>query len=148
MCAAPKGNNYYLLGLDKTGKPPKYKNPEELKRKIIEYFEFCGENDEKLTITGLTLYVGFVHLDTLDLYSGKGEDFADIIKRARLTVMNGYEKLALGTTPTGAIFCLKNMGWKDTQQIDHTNAGSPFNNLSDDELISRINKLIGSREKG
>lgn len=38
--------------------------------------------------------------------------------------------------------------WKDQSQIDHTNAGNPFNNLTDDELIARINKLVGPGKKG
>jgi len=38
--------------------------------------------------------------------------------------------------------------WKDQSHIDHTNDGNSFNNLSDAELITRINKLLKSDKQG
>jgi len=47
---------------------------------------------------------------------------------------------------TDRIFWLKNKaGWKDQQQIDHTNNGTSFNNLSDADLIAIAAKLVGSK---
>jgi hypothetical protein len=44
-----------------------------------------------------------------------------MIKAALFRVEQGYERNMHGTTPTGSIFVLKNMGWKDKQ--DHELSG-------------------------
>lgn len=110
--AAPKGNKF-ALGLTTSGRPPKYKKPEEVKDKCIEYFESCIENKEKITITGLALYLGFASRTSLYDYAEK-EEFMYIIKRACLVVENSYEK----NGKTIDIFALKNMGWKDKMETD------------------------------
>ena len=44
------------------------------------------------------------------------------------------------------IFWLKNKaGWKDQQNIDHTNNGTSFKNLSDDELIAVAARIVERR---
>jgi len=113
--AAPLGNKF-ALGLTTTGRPPIYSDDElgfeQLKEKCIEYFS----QDEKATITGLALYLGFSCRDTLYEYSKK-EVFSDLIKRAMLMVENSYE--LSGTSFD--IFALKNMGWKDKTEVEQTN---------------------------
>jgi hypothetical protein len=136
---APKGNKF-ALGLTTSGRPPEYSSPTELSKKISEYFKHCTEQEEKVTITGLALYCGFCTRKSLDDYEDKGEEYLYIIKRAKLAVENSYETHG----QTIDIFALKNMGWKDEQHFDHTTNGKAFNNLTDNELISRINKLLNS----
>ena len=115
MCAAPKGNKF-ALGLTTSGRPPIYSNDaegfEQVKNKCIEYFE----RDEKATITGLALYLGFSCRDTLYEYAKK-DVFSDLIKRAMLMVENSYELSATSFD----IFALKNMGWKDKTEVEQTN---------------------------
>lgn len=111
--AAPKGNKF-ALG-NNGGHPPIFAKPEDLENKCFEYFEYCIKNDEKPTITGLTLYVGFCSRSSWDDYKKKNE-FSYIVKRAKLTVEHSYEQS--GTTFD--MFALKNMGWKDKQEIDNT----------------------------
>ena len=95
---APKGNKF-ALGLENSGRPPIYPDNEEgfnkVKEKCIEFFDNCMENEEKATITGLALFLGFSSRGTLNEYAKKKE-FSDVIKRAMLTVENSYEKS--GTT--------------------------------------------------
>lgn len=139
--AAPKGNKY-ALGCTTSGAPPEYPSRKEYEKKIKEYFDYCIENNEKATITGIALYLGFESRQSFYDYEQRKE-FSYTTKRARLAVENAYETRGQAID----IFGLKNLGWKDTSQIDHTNAGNPFSNLSDDELINRINKLLASGKK-
>lgn len=111
--AAPKGNKFGL-GLTTTGKKPMFKTPKELEIKCIEYFDYCTSNNEKPTITGLTLYVGFSHRASWNRYLKK-KAFVYIVKRSKLTVEHSYE--LCGTTFD--IFALKNMGWKDKTEVDN-----------------------------
>ncbi len=114
---APKGNKY-ALGCTTSGRPPVYKSPEELQEKIIEYFEQAT----KLTITGLCLYCGFGGRQSFYDYGDKKE-FSYIIKRAQLAIECHYEEKACESSSAGPIFILKNMGWSDRQEIDHTTKG-------------------------
>jgi len=110
---AEKGNKY-ALG-NNGGRPPIFEKPEELEEKCLGYFEHCIEEKEKPTITGLTLFVGFCCRSSWGDYDDKKE-FSYIVKRAKLTVENSYEK----SGSTFDIFALKNMGWKDKSEIEST----------------------------
>lgn len=64
------------------------------------------------TITGLCYHIGFESRQSFYDYELKDE-FAYTVKRARLFIEKEYEEqLQVGNT-IGAIFALKNMGWKD-----------------------------------
>lgn len=122
-------------------KPPMYDNPEEMSAKIDEYFKTgvktrtvrIGKGKDAYdvdvqvpTITGLCLYLGFESRQSFYDYEKK-EGFAYTIKRARLMIENvNEENLQIGNT-TGAIFALKNMGWKDSSQVENTVSMSNFN---------------------
>ena len=97
------------------GRPPHYDNPEVLESKCLDFFNYCIENKEKATITGLCLYLGFSDRSSLIDYSKK-DGFSHIIKRAKLTVENSYEQHG----QTIDIFALKNMGWKDKTEVEQT----------------------------
>lgn len=111
--AAAIGNKY-ALG-NEGGRPAHYETPDELHKKCIAFFEHCIEKREKITVTGLTLYLGFESRSSLDDYVKRGDEFSYIIKRAKLAVEHSYET----SGQTIDIFCLKNMGWKDKTEIDH-----------------------------
>lgn len=112
--AAPLGNKF-ALG-NKFGRPPHFASPEELIKEVEGFFDYCKENEEKATITGLTLYLGFESRSSLDDYCKRSEEFSYIIKRARLAVENSYEL----NGQTIDIFALKNMGWKDKSETEHS----------------------------
>jgi len=114
--AAPEGNKY-ALG-NNGGRPPKFDNPEQLENKCIDYFNYCIEEGEKVTITGLTLYLGFCDRSSLKDYIDKKE-FSHIIKRAKLVVENSYES----NGNTIDIFALKNMGWIDKLEVKNEHSG-------------------------
>jgi hypothetical protein len=115
---APKKNKN-AVG-NEGGRPPLYNTTEELENKCNLFFEKCKELKEPPTISGLAYYLGFADRQSLYDYENKVE-FTCIIKRNRLRVESEYEKaLRTDRSATGAIFALKNMGWHDKQEVDHS----------------------------
>lgn len=115
------------------GRPPKYESPEDLQKAINDYFEDLQEDDP--TLTGLALHLGFESRQSMYDYE-KRDKFSYTIKRARLAIENKYESMLFKPSPTGAIFALKNFGWKDSVQHDVTE--STRKALSDlDNLIRK-----------
>jgi hypothetical protein len=97
------------------GRPTLFTTPEELQRKVDFYFKIT----QRPTLSGLAYELGMCR-QTLYNYEKKDE-FLDIIKRAKERVEMSYEeRLIYDGSPTGVIFALKNMGWKDSQNIDHS----------------------------
>lgn len=119
----------------KVGRKPFYSTVEELEQKINEYFANCPDkriiklrDSEGLehndyipcpTVTGLALYLGFTDRQSMYDYQEKPE-FTCTIKRARTFIEREYEKMLHNGQCTGAIFALKNMGWKDRTEVDNT----------------------------
>jgi len=154
--AAPEGNKF-AVG-NNGGRPPIFESPEAMVVKITEYFDSCtlkritdeeGEEDvyygEPLTVTGLALYLGFESRQSLYDYEKK-EEFSFIIKKARLTVENGYEKRLASRNPTGAIFALKNMGWADRSEIKHEGMIAGILNL--DPMSNDTSNESASKDSG
>jgi hypothetical protein len=130
--AASKGNKN-AIG-NNGGRPALFTSPETLQEKINEYFE-SGVKEKNIvvgkgtkaqeikvkipTITGLCYFLGFESRQSFYAYEDKIE-FCYIIKRARLNIEQEYEEqLSIGNT-IGSIFALKNMGWSDKQEIEHS----------------------------
>jgi len=95
------------------GRPLAYQSAEELKTAIENYFD----SEDRPTLAGLAYELG-ISRSTLYLYDDK-EQFSDIIKKAREKVESIYEgRLIYDSNPTGVIFALKNMTWKDKTEQD------------------------------
>lgn len=102
--------------VNKGGRPPKFETPESLENAIQAYFDAQTKNKLPITISGLAYALGFISRQSLYDYKEK-EEFSYILKRATFFVESQYEAKLHGTTPTGPIFALKNMGWKDRTEI-------------------------------
>lgn len=123
------------------GRPPKYKNKEEIEKKIESYFKECeGKTLEDKdgnpvlnkwgrpvvidrrppTVTGLALALGFTTRTSLLAYQGKKE-FMDTITRAK-TRVEAYaeERLFDRDGSNGAQFSLRNnfKGWDADKKED------------------------------
>lgn len=122
-----------------SGKPPKYKNKEEIQEKIDKYFEDCkGEpltdadgnpmldkwqnpimiGQKPPTVTGLALALGFTSRQALLNYQAKKE-FVDTITRAKSRVEEYAEsRLFDRDGSNGAQFSLRNnfKGWNETEE--------------------------------
>ena len=68
----------------------------------------------------MCLALGFTSREAVDTYADY-DGFSDSVKRAKTLVENAYEKRLHGHNAAGAIFALKNMGWRDRQDLDVTN---------------------------
>ena len=125
----------------KVGRPPKYKNKEEIEGLIDQYFKDCegtilkSEEGEIVfdkygnpviigakppTITGLALALGFNSRQSLLNYQGKKE-FMDTITRAKSKVEQYVEERLFDKDGSnGAKFSLTNnfKGWAEKQQIE------------------------------
>lgn len=101
---------------NKGGRPLKYKEVDEMKKRIDEYFNKCDKDNEPYTITGLGMALDMSRQDLIN-YSKK-EKFFDTIKKAKMKVENYLEKRLINdNSATGIIFNLKNnYGWKDKQE--------------------------------
>jgi hypothetical protein len=106
----------------KVGRPPKYDTIEEMLPNLEAWEAKIVAKEEKPTITGLTLALGFCDKSSLYDYA-KNPEFSHSIKRAMLIVEHGYETALREANATGSIFALKNMGWIDSQAVDHTTKG-------------------------
>lgn len=128
-----------MLPVAKAGRPPKYKNKEEIEERIEQYFKDCEGHvltDEEgntiynkygypmiidrkpLTITGLALALGFASRQALLNYQGK-QEFNDTITRAKSRVEQyAEERLFDKDGSSGAQFSLRNnfKGWNEEQK--------------------------------
>lgn len=135
----------------KNGRPPKFKNPKDLEKKINKYIEVAPDKtiitdkDGKeyriphYTISGLAYYLGFTSRQSFYDYE-KNEKFSYIIKRARFFIEKEYEKLLQGNNCTGIIFALKNMGWSDKteQEITQKVINIEVANSDDKDLLEGL----------
>jgi hypothetical protein len=123
------------------GRPPKYNSPEEMQTAIDEYFEDHQPRIRKdsvgnpiinknglpsidlnpPTISGLALFLGFSNRTSLYEYE-KESEYSDTIKRARSRCEEFVESNGMSgiVPPAMAIFALKNYGWSDKQEIEHS----------------------------
>lgn len=124
--------------MSKVGRPPFYTSASKLQAKIDEYFA-TGMRTKTMynkdgipyeipvpTITGLALFCGFESRQSFYAYEDK-QEFSYTIKKARTFIEREYEEMLQIGNVTGAIFALKNMGWKDKSETDITSKGESIN---------------------
>lgn len=114
------------------GSPPFIKTPEELQSKIDQYFQEGVKKKtvvigrapnnytleiEVPTISGLAYYLGFESRQSFYDYEHRPA-FSYTIKKVRLFIEQHYEEMLQTGNTVGAIFALKNFGWKDRQELE------------------------------
>jgi hypothetical protein len=83
------------------------------------------ENKTNPTVTGLAHFLGFESRQSIYDYKERGE-FSYIVKRALLLIENAMEKrCGENCNCAGAIFRLKNHGWSDKSEVEHTGLPVP-----------------------
>lgn len=95
-------------------------NIDELIDEIDAYFAVCEEEEEKPCFSGLAYGLGFCERRSLNDYAGHKDKTSTPIKRAMLKIEWSYEKGLSSQSCTGSIFALKNRGWTDKQEIEHS----------------------------
>lgn len=87
------------------------------------------------------LFLGFCDRHSFYQYETDKPEFTNTIKKARCFIEKHYEELLQNGNTTGAIFALKNFGWKDKQEIDQNNTNHNLNaDISIKELKEEIKK--------
>jgi len=125
------------------GQPPKFNSLAELQAKIDEYFEtkvgskIIKDNDGNVctdkkgnpvyevtppTISGLALFLGFKSRQSLYDYKERAE-YSYALHATTLKIEEFAESQLFVGNHQGAIFWLKNKGWKDNQDVTHLGAG-------------------------
>jgi len=93
-------------------------SPEEYEKRLYAYFDKCAKDEQQPTYTGLILALGLVSRKNLSDY-GKRDEYKDLVSLTRLMMEEQYEKIALTSNhSSGAIFALKNLGWKDKSETE------------------------------
>ena len=98
------------------GRPPLWESPEEIENIIDNYFETTPAED--ITLSGLCIALE-TNKQTIANYQDKAE-FKHILEMAKLKIENAYEKSLRKYGRSGDIFALKNFGWSDKQEIEHS----------------------------
>lgn len=135
------------------GRPLKFKNVEELQKKIDEYFD--NTPDIEITVSGLCLALG-TWRSVLMNYEVRPE-FKNTIKMAKIRIAQEYEKDLRKKGRSGDIFALKNFGWTDKREIEQTNTnivkfelGTPpqtkIANIVDAELAEKTGENVGNED--
>jgi len=99
-------------------------NIDELNTNIEAYFELCENADknkkEHPCFSGLAYSLGFSSRQSLHEYAKRDDATSLPIKRAMLKIEWSYEIALHSQSCTGAIFALKNRGWTDKSEIEHS----------------------------
>lgn len=130
-----------IIKYQTVGRPKIYSDPEELHRNVLEFIETIKASQEtdkpiKPTVTKFALFLGFSSKDTLYQYS-KQPEFSDSIKAGLTFIENAHEERLFESGSGGSIFALKNMGWKDNQEITH----SVSKNYTEEELEEQLQEI-------
>lgn len=104
------------------GRPRIWDDPEELEKACDGYFD---QDDIKPTVTGLALHLGFDSKQSLYDYRDRPE-FSYPIKKALTKIEKYHEEGLSENNVAGRIFALKNMGWKDKAEIEHSGTTIPI----------------------
>ena len=100
-------------------RPPHYATPEEFTEAADAYFAVCDLDKEHIpTVNGLALALGMTRKCLWD-YADKPE-FGYAVEKARTKLETYWETRLAGTACTGAIFWLKNQGWRDKTETELT----------------------------
>lgn len=142
-----------------TGRPLKFKSPEELQGKINAYFEDRDEKGKPYTVSSLCVFLDTTADTLLDYQNGvqmsiSEEDkkrYSDTIKKAKGKILEYAEDhLYTKNNVTGVIFSLKNnYGWADKQVIETHNKDT-VDEMSEEELketLEKIEQLKGKKKK-
>lgn len=117
------------------GRPLKFKTPELLQAAVDDYFNSLVGSPIGATITGLAIHLGTFR-DVLCDYQERDE-FTNTIKAAKQRVEHAYEQRLINQGRAGDIFALKNFGWKDKHETEHSG------NLSISPLMALLNEADG-----
>lgn len=110
------------------GRPAIYSSPEELQKKIDDFFMWCEESERVPLQDELAYFLGFSSRQSLTDYQ-KREDFSYIIERAKLRCGIEINQLGLQNKLNAQLVKLNlssNYGYSDKAEIEHSSK-TPIN---------------------
>jgi hypothetical protein len=120
----------------------KYKDAAALQKKIDDYFLLCEKDKKPPTQSGLMYHLDYNYWMFYDLRDHP--KFSKVIERTIDRMTNVYESLLIRSGNNGgAIFWLKNHGWRD--QVDVTSAGAKLGAtiiVSDTEVKDSLEEAV------
>lgn len=120
-------------------------DPEQVKDRLGEYFQYCADNDRKPQIVGMANWLG-VSRDTINSWKRgeyRNKTHSDIIQKAINIIEELWNDYLLNgkVNPVACIFLFKNfLQYSDTQQIVVT----PNNPMQDMDAESARKRLMDS----
>ena len=128
------------------GRPRLFNTVEELEVKIQEFYDYCELKEVPLTFERLATFIG---IDRRTIYNYEQKDeFFPTIKRVRDKIQADIMERGMSgaINPTFGIFCLKNYGYTDKQEITSTNTN--VNKNIDMSAVSTedLKKLIADED--
>jgi len=127
----------------KSGRPPINEPTDEqaIQEKIDLYFEelkyIDADGFEQMrdsTYCGLALALGYASRQSLWENSNSGSNISLPIKKALLRIEESYERGLRNQACTGSIFALKNKGWTDKTEIEHSGGVTVMATPTDEKL--------------
>ena len=109
--------------MPRLGQKRNFPTPEDLRKAFQKYFDETP--DEELTLTGLAFVFGSNQALSDYLNKEVYKDYRPIIREAKMLIELSYSKSLRKYSRVGDIFALKNMGWKDRQELTGKN-GRPI----------------------
>jgi hypothetical protein len=119
------------------GRPPVYETEEEFLAMVWEYIEHCKISHEMPNKAGMRFFLRISH----DTWSAYRERFPEAHKEAEDYIENQWVQRLAGTTPTGAIFYLKNAFKDDFRDRHETDATIRPASLTKDDIGAAMDKL-------
>lgn len=117
------------------GRPLKFQSADEILRKAQAYFDATPPRIQ--TITGVAIALD-TSRETLMNYE-KRDKFFDAIKSIKDRIEGAYELTLRERGGAGDIFGLKNFGWSDKQEVQHSNdPENPMPSLIDGNMLNNF----------
>lgn len=119
----------------------KFKSPDELRNLIVTFAKNCYDDGQPITLSGMALHLG-VDTSTLRHYANI-DNFRSVMELAK-QICEAYaeNKLFTSSSPSGAIFALKQYGWEDKQVHEHK-----MQDIPESQLDQRIKELERMQEQ-
>ena len=138
-------------GMNRKPLPPiDISDPEQVKNRISEYFDFCELNDKKPSPVAMAAWIG-VSRETLNTWKRgeyRSDTHSDVIKKAMILMEEiWYDLMQNGKiNPGSGIFLGKNMfGYKDVADVVVT-PNNPLQEMDADAARKRLMESIPEEE--
>ena len=126
-------------------------DPEQVKKRIGEYLNYCVENDRKPQIVGMCNWLG-ISRETLNTWvrgEYRGATHSDIVKRACAIIEEMWADFMLNgkINPASGIFLAKNWyGYKDVADVVVT-PNNPMQGLDADAARKRLIEAVPDEDE-